>query len=541
MRTNSFFKLEDEFLNANEDNFDLFLNKLSEIQGNKNKSQSPKVPIIDFNYDAELSKFALAFDGEDSEKVLDNFQAVFNGSIRPHSTYSLFNMVPTPLLDAVAATTLTQLYNVNSLMDDFGGQLLLTEQQISRGVGKLVGWNEAVGISCNGGKLTLLYAIKLAIAKLVPNSNKKGVPSNLVVLTNESSHYCVEHVCSILGIGSEQCVRVPAQKDWQMDYQQLEEIVTLQVSKGKQIAAVICCGGTTINFAHDDIDKAYTVVTKTLEVLGEKYVPHFHLDSVIGWLWFNFKIAGSNLETTEKSIQSKINQVVQRQAGLSKFDSFGVDFHKNGLCPYSTSFFITKSKEAFTALNDGNYEYSDEDYQYGKFRAYRYTIENSRPAMGISAAYITLKRLGISGFQNYLIELHEMSLHFKNEMKKEDKLTVINDYSLGWELVFLIDFHILIEETKHNEGIIAQGFINYCWNKCNQGEMVPLISFVPAYKVHAESVEQVAYLLYPINLASRNEATEIIDSLKGVIADFEQDVLTGNYEFSEKAIEKPIR
>lgn len=73
MRTNSFFKLEDEFLNANEDNFDLFLNKLSEIQGNKNKSQSPKVPIIDFNYDAELSKFALAFDGEDSEKVLDNF------------------------------------------------------------------------------------------------------------------------------------------------------------------------------------------------------------------------------------------------------------------------------------------------------------------------------------------------------------------------------------------------------------------------------------------------------------------------------------
>ncbi|MBP2100000.1 pyridoxal phosphate-dependent decarboxylase family protein [Enterococcus rivorum] len=542
MENKSFLELENEFLNANETNYETFLSKLREVLDYDGNQIAPKSPITDFNYEEELSKHILAYEGEESKTVLKDFRTIFDGAIRPHSPYALFNMLPSPLLDTVAANTLTQLYNVNSLMDDFGGRVLLAEQQVSRSLGKLIGWDEATGISCNGGKLTLLYAIKSAIAKQAPRSTKEGVPSNLVVLTNESAHYCVEHVCSILGIGSKQCIRVPAQKDWQMDYDKLKEIVQEQVSKGKKIAAVICCGGTTINFAHDNTDKTHTIVTETLKELGETYLPHFHLDSVIGWLWFNFNSEDDYLSfDVEDSVRYKIEEVIKRQVGMEKFDSFGVDFHKNGLCPYSTSFFITKSKEAFNSLNDGSYSYSDEDYHYGKFRAYRYTIENSRPTMGISSAYVALRRLGISGFQKYLIELQEMSLQFKNAMENYPKLKLINDYSLGWEIVFLIDFQKVIENTTYSESNIAQGFIHYCWNKCNKGELVPLISFVPAYKVHANSAERTAYLLYPINLASKYEIESILNALLDVIAEFEKDLLNGDYIISQKAMEKPIR
>lgn len=68
-------------------------------------------------------------------------------------------------------------------------------------------------------------------------------------------------------------------------------------------------------------------------------------------------------------------EVVKRIEGVSNFDSFGVDMHKNGLCPYSTSMFISKTDDNFDYLNDGKYSYGEDDYEFGNFRAYRYTLK----------------------------------------------------------------------------------------------------------------------------------------------------------------------
>ncbi|MGK9310561.1 pyridoxal phosphate-dependent decarboxylase family protein [Melissococcus plutonius] len=531
-----------EFLTATEDNFNCLLDKLKILQAENKKSMAPKLPIKNFNYLEELAEFKYSYTGKDSEETLKIVGELFQGAIRPHSPYSLFNMVPTPLLDAVAASMMTQVYNVNSLMDDFGGQSLLIEQKVARGIGSLIGWHHSVGISCNGGKLTLFYAIKLALAKMKPDSNKKGLSSDLVILTNESSHYCVEHVCSLLGLGSEQCIRIDSQKNWEMDYTKLKIEVKNQTKKGKKIAAVICCGGTTINFAHDDTEKVYQIVTDTLKELHETYRPYFHLDSVIGWLWFCFhKQQIVNWEMIEPTIEKKIKEIVHRQDGLVHFDSCSVDFHKNGLCPYSTSFFISKSSDSFTLLNDGNYQYTSDDYQYGQFRAYRYTVENSRPATGIAAAYAAVTRLGISGFQNYLIELQKMHDLFVAEMSKYSKFTVINKYSLGWEIVFLIDFASIVAQTTHERSEITQEFINYLWQKCNQGETLPFISFTPAYKIHSGAKKQMAFLLYPMNLTSKLNVVDILDRLDQVVDEFEAAVITKSYSFHKTVLEKPIR
>lgn len=538
-------ELEKEFLKSNESNFDVLLQKISTIHEHlNNKDLNPKFKVNTFSYNEILDEVAIPEKGSSSEEVFENLSELFEGSIRTQSPYSLFNMVPSPLIDTVAASTITQLYNTNSLMDSFGGKVLLFEQKIARMLGKLAGWNDAHGVACNGGKLTLLYAVKSAISKIDPDSRNKGIDKNLVVLTNESSHYCVEHVCSILGLGSDNCIRIQSEDGWKMNIKNLLETIQEQHKKGKKVAAIICAGGTTINFACDDTVNVYKNVKELFENSNQDYFPYFHLDSVIGWLWMNF-IGVSESELNKKisneKIKNKIMEVVKRIEGVSNFDSFGVDMHKNGLCPYSTSMFISKTDDNFDYLNDGKYSYGEDDYEFGNFRAYRYTFENSRPATGIVNSWIAMNRLGRTGFQDYLIKLKSISEELKIKLEESEKISILNK-SLGWEIVFDIDFNRIEKNYNGSYENIAKAFMQYCWDEVNAGKVVPLISIVPEYKIYPGDINHTAFLIFPMSMYLDSEIiSDIVIKLNETIDEFEIKVLSGDISIGQIDFEKPIR
>lgn len=538
-------ELEKEFLKSNESNFDVLLQKISAIHEHlNNKDLNPKFKVNTFSYNEILDEVAIPEKGSSSEEVFENLSELFEGSIRTQSPYSLFNMVPSPLIDTVAASTITQLYNTNSLMDSFGGKVLLFEQKIARMLGKLAGWNDAHGVACNGGKLTLLYAVKSAISKIDPDSRNKGIDKNLVVLTNESSHYCVEHVCSILGLGSDNCIRIKSEDGWKMNIKNLLETIEEQHKNGKKVAAIICAGGTTINFACDDTVSVYKNVKELFENSNQDYFPYFHLDSVIGWLWMNF-IGVSESELNEKipneKIRNKIMEVVKRIEGVSNFDSFGVDMHKNGLCPYSTSMFISKTDDNFDYLNDGKYSYGEDDYEFGNFRAYRYTFENSRPATGIVNSWIAMNRLGRTGFQDYLIKLKDISEELKTKLEESEKISILNK-SLGWEIVFDIDFNRIEKKYNGSYESIAKAFMQYCWDEVNAGKVVPLISIVPEYKIYPGDINHTAFLIFPMSMYLDSEIiSDIVIKLNETIDEFETKVLSGDISIGQVDFEKPIR
>lgn len=538
-------ELEKEFLKSNESNFDVLLQKISAIHEHlNNKDLNPKFKVNTFSYNEILDEVAIPEKGACSEEVFENLAELFEGSIRTQSPYSLFNMVPSPLIDTVAASTITQLYNTNSLMDSFGGKVLLFEQKIARMLGKLAGWNDAHGVACNGGKLTLLYAVKSAISKIDPDSRNKGIDKNLVVLTNESSHYCVEHVCSILGLGSDNCIRIKSEDGWKMNIKNLLETIEEQHKNGKKVAAIICAGGTTINFACDDTVSVYKNVKELFENSNQDYFPYFHLDSVIGWLWMNF-IGVSESELNEKipneKIRNKIMEVVKRIEGVSNFDSFGVDMHKNGLCPYSTSMFISKTDDNFDYLNDGKYSYGEDDYEFGNFRAYRYTFENSRPATGIVNSWIAMNRLGRTGFQDYLIKLKDISEELKTKLEESEKISILNK-SLGWEIVFDIDFNRIEKKYNGSYESIAKAFMQYCWDEVNAGKVVPLISIVPEYKIYPGDINHTAFLIFPMSMYLDSEIiSDIVIKLNETIDEFETKVLSGDISIGQVDFEKPIR
>ncbi|MGR5897502.1 hypothetical protein ACT7C8_00875 [Bacillus cereus] len=228
-------------------------------------------------------------------------------------------------------------------------------------------------------------------------------------------------------------------------------------------------------------------------------------------------------KVTNNHIRFKMKRVLEKLKGVSMFDSFGVDMHKNGLCPYATSFFISKTDTCFNDLNQGSYEYGENDYKFGEFRSYRYTIENSRPATGIAAAWIAVNRLGKVGFQEYLVRLHTLSLAFKKHLNMLPGVSVINHLSLGWELIFTIAFSQIVS-IMPNENVvkIANTFIQYCWEQTNQGYETPFISIVPEYRITPEDAGQVAFLLYPMSLFAEEMIEGIIRKLEMCITEFEK-------------------
>jgi len=504
----------------------------------------PKYPARAFDYLRELD--AADDDAPAGEAaLLDEVARYFRGAIRPQSRHSLFNMVPEPSVESTAAAWLATAYNANSLMDAFGGEALLIEQQVARRIGRWAGWPEAMGISCNGGKFTIMYAIKSALSRIAPDSPRDGLPRDLVILCSEGAHYCVEHAASLLGLGSGHCLRVPSGNDGRMQPQALKRMLDEQHARGRRVAAIVCCGGTTINFNCEDTVEVREIAEAFAREHDLPERPYLHLDSVIGWLYLSLLDADDaqlRARVPDPRSRARIADVLRRLRGVRDFDSLGVDFHKDGLCPYASSFFVARDRRFMDELGDGSYRYGDKDFHYGQFRAYRYTFENSRPGQGILAAWVNLRRLGRAGYADYLIGLHDARNSLADALQRNGLFRALNRASLGWELVFEAPFAPDLVELAPSYQDLALGFMQECWDRVNAGYDLPLFSIVPGYRIDNDpAATTTGFLLYPMQQRSDEEWDEAVVHIAAQFHDFQARLRAQPRALGATPFEKPIR
>lgn len=504
----------------------------------------PKFPAVDFDYLTELRGLA---DPEpiDDSALLDEVAQFFRGALRPESPYCLFNSDFRPSIEATAAACLTVLHNVNGLMDAFGGESLLVEQKVARTLGRWAGWPDAMGISCGGGKITMQYAMRSAISRAQPDSLRVGVQRALVVLCSAGAHYSVEHVAALTGIGSHNCLRVPVDAGGSMIMSELRRLMDEAHASGATVAAVVCSGGTTIDFCCDDTSAASAVVDEYVTDHDLTTRPYLHFDGVIGWLYLSFadqspaQIASA---VPDAAVRARIVEVNRRSRGLARFDSLGADFHKTGLCPYSSSFFIARDHRFMDELGTGDYSYGDQDFAFGRLRAYRYTVENSRPMLGVLAAWVNLQRLGRAGLREYLVMLHRSRAGLEGAIERHGRFTPLNKTSLGWEVV--VDLPLADGRTA-DESIddVAIAFMESCWVRVREGQEIPLFSIVPGYCVDHDPAEpRTAFLVYPMNDIAPSARDAAITAIGRALDEFVDSRRNGRRSTTEGASwTKPIR
>lgn len=433
------------------------------------------------------------------------------------------------------------LYNNNSIMDEYGGKAILYEQHIARSIGKLAGWDKAYGISCSGGKLTLYYAIKCALLRIDSNSEQKGIEDNVVIFALGGSHYSLEHICNLLGLGTNKCIRIPRGDTDVITIQNLKQVFVQQIEKKNRVACIVCCGGTTLDFVTDQTDLIYDAVSEIHQQYQLDYFPYLHLDSVIGWLWFTFfNMNYDQIQalTKQNKITYKIFTVTSRLKGVKNFDSFGVDMHKTGLCPYSSSFFIARNRSIID--NSGNTEPN-----YGDIRAFLYTLENSRPTIGIASGWVSLQRLGINGYREYLIKLMICNEKIKQALKRaHNKFIIINENSLGWEVIFTINYPILEMKLTENYdvNIITEFFVQYIWKKIREGKNYPNISIIKNFQSDFKQATRHGFIICNMHVDIDDDyINEIPVIINQIATEFELSFLNREYWLFNSILKEPIR
>jgi hypothetical protein len=214
-------------------------------------------------------------------------------------------------------------------------------------------------------------------------------------------------------------------------------------------------------------------------------------------------------------------------------DSFGVDLHKMGFCPYSSSFFITKKSL-------GNQDKFNQSY--GDNQVYTYSIENSRSGTGILSAWVTLNQLGINGFREYLAYIMEVSEYLKRQIsvKYSNDFQIINDFSAGPCIMVKphykgqgSDFYELLshdQSIRDDYNCYCEKFYKYAFYKLSKEKQnYPLIGFLSNYRKRTIGSDLSALRLFPMSLfLDESLCDRILDGLLKMKTEFEQSYLHSN-------------
>src|SRR3989344_4882717 len=310
------------------------------------------------NYISLIENFIILENGLSENKLSGIIANSFRGAQRWHSPRTMYNVAPSHLLEAVASSALTSLYNPNILWDTAAGEIAIVEQKVIKAMAEYIGWDwqKAGGSFVFGGEAT---------------------------------------------------------------------------KNGKKIATIIISGGTTNDMVVDPIKDVADLRDELVNKLGLDYRPHLHVDAVVGFPWIFFKdynMEKNSLNMSEAA-KERISKIVKNLRNLNYADSFGVDFHKMGFCPYISSLFMVKDKSSF-------YKDKDSLVEFGQYTPFAYTIENSRPGNGPMSAYIALNLLGVKGFQNIIAHNMEVAIDLQNSLEETGQFKIINKTGLGCATIF---------------------------------------------------------------------------------------------------------
>ncbi len=142
------------------------------------------------------------------------------------------------LMDAVGAIT-----NQAMAIYDMGPWATAAEWAMVSELGRHIGWAEGTfsGLATDGGSLANLTALLTARNVALPDCWRQGTPRSDIpplLVVHADAHYSVARTAGILGLGTQQVVRVGLDARRRMDPQKLDDTLADRKRRGHPIVAV---------------------------------------------------------------------------------------------------------------------------------------------------------------------------------------------------------------------------------------------------------------------------------------------------------------
>ena len=397
--------------------------------------------------------------GMSIEEVTSELVAYCNGLTIPGHPHTHHNVNTPPTIPSLIAMLITSVYNPNVVWDEYSHRVALAEVEVGAMMARLIGYNteHSGGLFTFGGTGTTLYGIKVGLEKAVPAANSNGIKEDVTLIGSSASHYCRYNVASWLGIGANNLITVSADARNSMNLDELREKLHSALRSGAKVAGIVATMGTTDAFGVDDLAAIVKIRDEMVEEFKLPYRIHVHADAVIGWAWSVFN--DYDFENNPLGFRPRTLRMLATARRdirhLHLADSVGIDFHKSGFTPYTSSMVLFKERNDLSLLSRSQKQ-MPYLYQFGEYRPGMYTLESSRSGSGVMAAFASLKLLGKLGFQTLIGHLVEMTQLLREHLVGQDSVAILNRDNVGSVTVFRVypdadDVLRLLEAENNNE------------------------------------------------------------------------------------------
>ena len=301
-----------------------FLDKVFElIKKYYKETAQGESKVIEFKLPSEISSeidFKLGDTPTDEQTLLKLCERVLSLSVRcthPHFYNQLFSgSHPYSLAGEFISTT----QNGSMYTYEIAPVYSLMEREVCLKLASFFGWSDTDSILAPGGSLCNFYGMLCARHKAFPKvktEGNRGLP-NMVIIGSEHSHYSLGKSAIMMGIGTDNVVKVKCDEDGRMCPDALRAKLTELKEQNSYPLCVVSTIGTTVLGAIDPI-------RDIVEVCKEFGVWN-HVDACLG---------------APAVMIPKTKELVE---GLVDIDSIAWDPHKLWTIPLQCSAFLLNPK-----------------------------------------------------------------------------------------------------------------------------------------------------------------------------------------------------
>lgn len=416
-----------------------FMRALDQVDAMKSVSPVLGGPVT-LNYEAARES-RLADQPQQLEQVTAELVQHLAGMFIWGHPRAQINVVPCPSIPSIIGSLLPSIYNPNLVSEESSRQIAVAEVETSAISAALVGYDPAMaaGLFTFGGTGTLLYGVKLGLEKACPGYARTGRNEPAYLLCSERSHYACLSVANWLGIGQDNVIQIACDDDNGLRTCLLQSQARELLKQGGRIAAIVATMGTTDHFGLDDLQSIVEIRDRLVDEFRLDYRPHVHADAVIGWAWsvFNdYDLSENSLGFRPRTVRA-LAGARRRIEHLGMSDSLGIDFHKTGFTPYTSSLFLAKERGDLELLSrkpeETPYLFHDGHYHPG-----RYTLETTRSGAGPMSALANLRLFGKQGLRALLGHLVTMSEALRERLEGCSWASVVNRGNFGPVTLFRV-------------------------------------------------------------------------------------------------------
>lgn len=299
----------------------------------------------------------------------------------------------------------------------------MMEIEVTKKLKELIGFEKCDSFFLPGGALSNIEAINTARYYFNNQIKNKGNDKDLVVITSDQAHYSIEKGCALLGLGTNNLVKIKSNNEGKILTDQLEDNIDLLISQGKKPFMLVGTAGTTVFGAFDDLDELIRI--------RNKYNLWLHIDGAMG---------GSII------FNSKYKEIYLKN--LNKVDSFCFNPHKLLNMNLQSCVLLFNKEKITTNYLQVDYLFNSDKFYDSNFdTGNKYFMCGRKP--DIFKFWLVWKKRGGKYFSHLIDNIFEKALYFKKLLINNQEHFEIIDNGLSPNVCFFVKNKNPVEIKKN--------------------------------------------------------------------------------------------